>query len=113
LVEGSGNGYVRTACDHVHLNPARAGLLTSGERLLAYPWSSFGAYLAAARHRPSWIWVDRLLAEHGIGRDTTEGRQEFERRMEALRWEEAEPETITALRRGWCLGGVEFRQEML
>ena len=23
LVEGSGNGYLRTACDYVHLNPAR------------------------------------------------------------------------------------------
>ena len=27
LVEGSGNGYLRTACDYVHLNPARAHLL--------------------------------------------------------------------------------------
>jgi len=45
LVEGSGNGYLKTACDYVHLNPVRAGLLRSGERLLAYPWSSFGAYL--------------------------------------------------------------------
>ena len=41
LVEGSGNGYLRTACDYVHLNPVRAGLLARGERLLAYPWSSF------------------------------------------------------------------------
>ena len=105
LVEGSGNGYLRTACDYVHLNPVRAGLLARGERLLAYPWSSFGAYLAAGRHRPAWIRVDRLLAEHGIRRDTAEGRQEFERRVEARRWEEAAPETITALRRDWCLGG--------
>ncbi len=113
LVEGSGHGYLRTACDYVHLNPVRAGLLASGERLLAYPWSRFGAYLAAGRHRPAWIRVDRLLAEHGIRRDTAAGRQEFERRMEARRREEAEPETITALRRDWCLGGEEFRQEML
>ena len=113
LVAGSGKGYLRTACDHVHLNSVRAGLLARGGRLLAYPWSSFGAYLAAGRHRPAWIRVDRLLAEHGIRRDTAEGRQEFERRMEARRWEEAAPETITALRRDWCLGGEEFRQERL
>ena len=113
LVEGSGSGYLRTACDYVHLNPVRAGLLARGERLLAYPWSSFGAYLAAGRHRPAWIRVDRLLAEHGIRRDTAEGRQEFERRMEARRWEAAAPATITALRRDWCLGGEEFRQERL
>jgi len=41
LVEGSGTGYLRTACDYVHLNPVHAGLLRPGERLLAYPWSSF------------------------------------------------------------------------
>jgi len=43
LVEGSGNGYLRTACDYVHLNPVRAGILKAEERLLAYPWSSWPA----------------------------------------------------------------------
>ncbi len=65
LVEGSGNGYLRTACDYLHLNPVRAGLLSAQERLLAYPWSSFGWYLAAPEHRPEWMRVDRLLGEHG------------------------------------------------
>ena len=37
LVGGSGNGYLRTACDYVHLNPVRAGLLKPEERLLGYP----------------------------------------------------------------------------
>jgi hypothetical protein len=27
LVEGSGSGYLRTACDYVHLNPVRARML--------------------------------------------------------------------------------------
>ena len=113
LVEGSGKGYLRTACDYVHLNPVRAGLLRPPERLLAYPWSSFGAYLAAAAHRPAWIRVDRLLAEHGIPRDSAEGRQEFERRMEARRRQETGPESLTALRRGWYLGSEAFGQELL
>ena len=26
IVDGSGNGYLKTVCDYVHLNPARAGL---------------------------------------------------------------------------------------
>src|SRR5437868_14922767 len=69
LVEGSGNGYLRTACDYVHLNPVRARMLKNGERLLSYPWSSFGAYLASADHRSAWVRVDRLLGEHGIQRD--------------------------------------------
>jgi REP element-mobilizing transposase RayT len=113
LVEGSGSGYLRTACDYVHLNPVRAGLLKSGERLLAYPWSSFGSYLAARQHRPDWIRVDRLLAEHGIRQDTAAGRQEFERRLEARRGEGMAAESLNALRRGWCLGSEAFRQEKL
>ena len=32
LVEGSGSGYLRTACDYVHLNPARARLLEPGDQ---------------------------------------------------------------------------------
>lgn len=83
LVEGSGNGYLRTACDYVHLNPARAGLLKADERLLAYPWSSFGYYLCAPEHRPGRIRVDRLLGEHGLQQDSVAARQEFERRTDA------------------------------
>src|SRR6516165_6322669 len=101
LVDGSGNGYLRTACDYVHLNPVRARLLKPEERLLAYPWSSFGYYLAAPEHRPAWIRVDRLLGEHGLQQDTTVARQEFERRTEARRLEETDPEALKGLRRGW------------
>ena len=100
MVEGSGNGYLRMACDYVHLNPVRAHLLQAEERLLSYPWSSFGGYLAAPEHRPGWIRADRLLGEHGIQEDTAPGRQRFEARMEQRRWEETDPEALRALRRG-------------
>ena len=113
VVEGSGNGYLRTACDYVHLNPARAGLLQPEERLLGYPWSSLGYYLAAPEHRPKWMRVDRLLGEHGLTQDTAAGRQEFERRLEARRLEPGDEERLRALRRGWCLGTEGFKQEML
>src|SRR5512147_2219467 len=113
LVEGSGNGYLRTACDYVHLNPVRARMLQPEERLLAYPWSSFAAYLAAPEHRPGWVRVDRLLGEHGMQEDTAAGRQRFEQWMEKRRGEETEPAALKALRRGWCLGGEGFRREML
>src|SRR4051794_1443100 len=33
LVDGSGNGYLKTACDYVHLNPARAKLLRNNQKL--------------------------------------------------------------------------------
>ena len=113
LVESSGNGYLRSACDYVHLNPARAGLLKAPERLLAYPWSSFGFYLAAPEHRPTWVRVDRLLGEHGLQQDTAAARQEFERRTEARRLEPGDEEALKALRRGWCLGSEVFKQQKL
>jgi hypothetical protein len=113
LVEGSGNGYLRTACDYVHLNPVRARLLKPQERLLAYPWSSFGYYLAAPEHRPHWVRADRLLGEHGIAEDTPAGRRRFEAQMEARRLEPGDEERLRALRRGWYVGSEAFHQEQL
>jgi putative transposase len=113
LVEGGGNGYLKTVCDYVHLNPVRARLLGTEDRLLGYPWSSLGWYLAAPEHRPAWMRVDRLLGEHGIGADTPAGRGEFERRMEERRTQEDDEEQWKHLRRGWCLGSEAFRGQML
>src|SRR5256885_3401725 len=76
LVEGSGNGYLRTACDYVHLNPVRARLLKPEDRL------SFPYYLASPAHRPKWVRVDRLLGEHGLQGDSAATREQFERQME-------------------------------
>ena len=113
LVEGSGDGYLRAACDYVHLNPVRAKLLAPQDRLLAYPWSSFPLYLAAAEHRPKWLRTDRVLGEHGIEQDTPAGRQEFERHLERRRLEEADEKALEEFRSAWCLGGEAFRQECL
>jgi hypothetical protein len=37
----------------------------------------------------------------------------FERLMEARRLEETDEATLKVFRRGWCLGGQQFRQRML
>jgi REP element-mobilizing transposase RayT len=66
IVDGSGNGYLKTVCDYVHLNPARAKLLKLEQKLSTYPWNSYRSYLVPARRRPGWLRVDRLLAEHGF-----------------------------------------------
>ncbi len=113
IIDGSGNGYLRNACDYVHLNPIRAKLLAPEDRLLAYPWSSFPLYLAAARHRPRWLRTDRLLGEHGIQGDTPAGRQEFERQMERRRLEEVDEKALEEFRQAWCIGSEQFRQECL
>jgi len=47
IVDGSGNGYLKTVCDYVHLNPVRARLLRVSQPLESYRWSSYGHYLMA------------------------------------------------------------------
>ena len=47
VVDGAGNGYLKTVYDYVHLNPARAKLLRAEEPLRAFAWSSCPEYLKA------------------------------------------------------------------
>jgi len=112
VVDGSGNGYLKTVCDYVHLNPVRAKLLTGRQPLGAYAWSSFAEYLKAPARRPGWLRVDRLLGETGIPRDTPAGRRQFELRMEERRAQETGRDW-KEIRRGWCLGDQTFRRELL
>jgi len=111
IVDGSGNGYLRTVCDYVHLNPARAKLLKPEQKLSAYRWSSYPAYLGPPSRRPAWLRMDRLLGECGIRRDDRKGRVELQRIMEQRRQEK--PEDLKKLRRGWCWGGADFRETLL
>lgn len=113
VVDDNGGGYLGTVCDYVHLDPVRAKLLARGQRLSEYPWSSLGCYLATPRQRPSWLQVNRLFQEHGIGVDTAVGRKEFEQRMETLRAAKYEPKEWRAIRRGWCLGTARFKTGLL
>src|SRR6185503_11407990 len=52
-VDGSGNGYLRTVCDYVHLNPVRAKLLEPQAKLETFAWSSYSHYLKPGKERPS------------------------------------------------------------
>ena len=40
VVDGGGNGYLKTVCDYVHLNPVRAKMIASGQKLRSFPGSS-------------------------------------------------------------------------
>ena len=112
FVDGSGTGYLKTVCDYVHLNPARAKPIPAKGKLADFRWSSYGEYLQVRGRRPAWLRVDRLLGEHGIPRDSEAGRDEFEKRMELRRKSEDGAEFAPVLR-GWCLGSEAFRQELL
>ena len=106
LIDEGAAFYLVQACNYVHLNPKRAGLVALGVPLQAYPWSSYPAYLKPGL-RPEWLRVDRVLGEHGLQSDTARNRREFSRRMEAIcpvdLAKEHEP-----LRRGWKLGAEDF-----
>src|SRR2546425_12668152 len=77
IVDGSGDGYLRTVCDYVHLNPVRAKLLRPEEPLQNYPWGSYPEYLKRAAKRPAWLRVDRGLEELGTLKDDAAGRRRF------------------------------------
>jgi len=103
IVDGSGNGYLKSVCDDVHLNPARAKLVVADATLKSFAWSSWPANLLARSKRPAWLRVDRLLGEWGMPKDSPAGRQRLERALEERRGL-AEGEEFKPIRRGWCLG---------
>jgi putative transposase len=111
LIDGTDPVYLRTVCDYVHLNPARAQLLRKGKSLESYEWSSYPSYLLAPGRRERWIRCDRLLGEHGLQAESRRNRLEFRRRTEARR-EENNPDDA-AIRRGWHYGAKDFLARLL
>ena len=112
VVDGEGAGYFRTVCDYVHMNPARAGLVATKERLACYRWSSWPEYVKTSGKRWPWLRVDRLLGEYSVPDDSLAGRRAMERLVETRRSGE-ESGDYSAIRRGWCFGGEAFREELL
>lgn len=112
IVDGSGDGYLRTVCDYVHLNPVRAKLLQAAEPLQSYRWSSYPEYLKRAGQRVAWLRVDRVLGEMGIGKDDAAGRQQYAQAMEERRGKD-QPGEWKEMRRGWFLGGAQLKEQVL
>jgi REP-associated tyrosine transposase len=104
VIDGRKPGYLRCACDYVHLNPARAGIVSGKKKLDCFRWSSYPAYRRPSL-RPPWLRVDRLLGEHGLKGDTAATRREFERRMKQARLAPGD-ENLT--RSGWRIGAEDF-----
>jgi putative transposase len=103
--------YLRVVCDYVHLNPVRAKLLQAEQKLEEYEWSSYGEYLKPQGKRKGFLRVDRLLGEHGF-KDNRLGRMKFAEGMEKMRMIEGGKE-LDVIRRGWHLGGEEFKAKLL
>jgi putative transposase len=112
IVDGSGNGYLRTVCDYVHLNPARAMLLRPEQSLREYRWSSWPEYLKSPGKRPGWLRVERLLGEYRIPGDSAAGRRRLEESLEARRAGE-DGNDYKPIRRGWFFGEKALKEELL
>jgi REP element-mobilizing transposase RayT len=112
IVDGSGTGYLKTVCDYVHLNPARAKLVPPEQPLAEYRWSSWPDYLKSPGKRPAWLRVDRLLGEYRVPQDSAAGRRHLAETLE-LRRRAPDGGEFKAIRRGWFLGNEALKQELL
>jgi len=112
IVDGSGNGYLGTVCDYVHLNPSRAKLLSAQQPLREYRWSSWPEYLKSPGKRLSWLKVGRLLGEYRIPADSASGRRHLEEALEARRDAE-DGNNYKPIRRGWYFGERTLKEELL
>ena len=72
-VVGSGSGYLRTACDYVHLNPVPAKLLKPEQKLAEFGWRSYLDYVKEPKGRPKSLPVGRVLGECGIPKTVRPG----------------------------------------
>jgi REP element-mobilizing transposase RayT len=70
IVDGSGTGYLKTVCDYVHLNPARAKLLGLEAARLAAGGAAAGGAWGSVRQqgRAAGVWTADGTASPGGGR---------------------------------------------
>jgi len=124
---GGGSSYLATLLDYVHLNPARAEIISPGHdkrnSLIDYPWSSIArGYALAPGKRPPWLNAAAGLELFGFG-DTVKDRRRFVKRLDGrMAAESAEQCGLTeidgqtlnsTLRRGWYWGSEAFKETML
>jgi putative transposase len=118
LVEPEGGNYFAVVSTYIHLNPARAGLIRVGkEGLGGYRWSSYPWYVRAGEARPKWFVTEHVLGNLGL---PPEGRKGYKAYLEGRvlelglkRGRKELAEEWKAIRRGWYVGGTDFKERML
>lgn len=119
LVDGAGGDYFLTVSNYIHLNPARTkGFDPEMQKLVDYRWSSFPLYGRPSK-RPEWLCVDRTLGCLGL-EDSVQGRRRYREYMNKRALEVAASDrpmefdsSWAGIRRGWCFGADQFKQDML
>ncbi len=116
---GHDESYFQAVGNYIHLNPFRAGLAGIGtaEPLEACKWSSFPVYVGAAAKCPSWLDTRRLLDACGINGEIPGSpalyRAAIENRMRGeVPDGSLEEQVQRQLKRGWYIGGEQFRTEL-
>jgi REP element-mobilizing transposase RayT len=118
LVEPEGGDYFAVVSTYIHLNPARAGWIRVGkEGLGGYRWSSYPWYVRAGEARPKWFVTEHVLGNLGLPPKGRKGYKAYiEWRVLELglkRGRKELAEEWKAIRRGWCVGGTDFKERML
>jgi putative transposase len=115
-VQADDQEYFQFVSTYIHLNPARARLIRIGEeKLWRYRWSSYPAYVRQAE--AEWLVTERVLGSLNLRPRQRRGYEAYmEGRVLELgikaRRKELEAEW-KQLRRGWYVGGEEFKEELL
>lgn len=104
--------YFRVVSDYIHLNPARARMLTDPQtKLEHYRWSSFPSIIGKKRI-PPWLERSRVLSCHG-GNIRSYVRY-MEQRAHAIQTGQPDDDNEDVdLRRGWYIGDESFRNQLL
>lgn len=105
--------YLGSLLHYVHLNPVRAGMMTT-ESLRDYRWSSFW-YLHHPSKRPDFMDCSGCLAAAGSLTDSPAGRKRY---REYLSWLSADynarqEQLFDQMCKGWALGSKEFKKGLL
>ena len=112
--------YVEALSDYIHLNPVRAHLPAAQEpRLEAYLWSSYPRFIGLSK-LPEWLCREQLFDSMGLADEGLRSRRSYARRMEEKVGEALDEDKRNewetgweALRKGWCVGGENFRDRLL
>lgn len=105
---------------YVHLNPFRAHLAGEGcgDKLEAYPWSSYPAYVKQTRKAPAWLVKEKVWRTWGLSPDAHAG-QAYKEKLERFMRFELDPdaghrgEFEKQIKRGWYVGTKDFGTRLL
>ena len=117
VIDSGESEYGRTVSDYIHLNPARAEIVNQeNPRLKDYRWSSFPT-ICRGEGKTGWLQIDKVLSWHHWEWRRRKDRRAYEaylqrRAKECWNKEAGTDSEFEELRRGWFLGGEEFREKL-